>query len=117
MRGWWMMMAILVLATAGGAGARATALLDSDGDGLPDEWERHGVTIDAGAGPRFIDLPAMGADPMRPNSAARTTCTPSSSSSISRCEREDVTTEKSTPFMPCVIWWIRCSIPPCVGGK
>ena len=60
-------MAILVLATAGGAAARATPLLDSDGDGLPDDWERHGVTIDGGAGPRFIDLPAMGADPMRPD--------------------------------------------------
>src|SRR5262245_16267916 len=66
MRGRWMMMAILVLATAGGAAARVTAV-DSDGDGLPDDWERHGVTIDGGAGPRFIDLPAMGADPMRPD--------------------------------------------------
>jgi len=60
-------MAILVLATAGGVVARTIPLLDSDGDGLPDEWERHGVTIDGGAGPRFIDLPAMGADPMRPD--------------------------------------------------
>lgn len=32
---------------------------DMDGDALPDEWEKHGVTIDG----TFIDLPAMGADP------------------------------------------------------
>src|SRR5439155_10906905 len=34
-------------------------MTDSDGDSLPDEWERSGVTIDG----EFIDLPAMGADP------------------------------------------------------
>jgi hypothetical protein len=45
----------------------APRLPDTDGDGLPDEWERHGVTIDGGAGPRFIDLPAMGADPLKPD--------------------------------------------------
>lgn len=33
---------------------------DSDGDGLPDLWERHGYTVDG----VFVDLPAMGADPM-----------------------------------------------------
>jgi len=33
---------------------------DTDGDGLPDDWERNGVTLDG----EFIDLPAMGADPM-----------------------------------------------------
>ena len=43
-----------------GAGRVATPS-DSDGDGLPDAWEEAGVTI---AG-RFIDLPAMGADPDR----------------------------------------------------
>jgi hypothetical protein len=49
------------------ATARTAQLADSDGDGLPDVWEREGVTIDGGAGPRFIDLPAMGADPNRPD--------------------------------------------------
>jgi uncharacterized delta-60 repeat protein len=33
--------------------------LDSDADGLPDEWETKGVTIEGS----FIDLPKMGADP------------------------------------------------------
>ena len=33
---------------------------DADGDRLPDKWEREGVTIDG----VFIDLPAMGADPL-----------------------------------------------------
>src|SRR5205085_1476959 len=33
---------------------------DTDGDGLPDEWELNGVTIDG----VFIDLPSMGADPL-----------------------------------------------------
>lgn len=45
--------------------------VDSDGDGLLDEWESHGVTIDPdGAGPvapQFVDLPAMGADPNKPD--------------------------------------------------
>jgi hypothetical protein len=44
--------------------------VDSDGDGLLDEWETNGVTIDPdGAGPippQFIDLPAMGADKNKP---------------------------------------------------
>ncbi|MBN9418410.1 hypothetical protein ABS71_13525 [bacterium SCN 62-11] len=34
--------------------------LDSDGDGLPDDWETRGVTV----GGVFLDLPAMGADPL-----------------------------------------------------
>jgi hypothetical protein len=46
---------------------------DSDGDGLPDDWERYGVTVDAngnviGIGNTgngvFVDLPGMGADPL-----------------------------------------------------
>lgn len=32
---------------------------DSDGDGLPDEWEKHGYTH----GGKFVDLPRMGANP------------------------------------------------------
>ncbi|MFN8602300.1 MAG: hypothetical protein U0842_17690 [Candidatus Binatia bacterium] len=32
---------------------------DTDGDGLPDDWETNGVSFDG----VFIDLPAMGADP------------------------------------------------------
>ena len=45
--------------------------VDSDGDGLLDEWETNGVTIDPdGAGPippQFIDLPKMGADKNKPD--------------------------------------------------
>ncbi|HEY3363527.1 MAG TPA: hypothetical protein VGK74_00470 [Symbiobacteriaceae bacterium] len=45
--------------------------VDSDGDGLLDEWETDGVWIDPdGAGPiapQFIDLHAMGADPNKPD--------------------------------------------------
>src|SRR5690349_15450146 len=66
MRG-WAIVPLLVLVAATEARPAARALRDSDGDGLPDAWERHGVTIDGGAGPRFIDLPAMGADPFRPD--------------------------------------------------
>ncbi len=36
---------------------------DADGDAIPDSWEQNGVTI---AG-QFIDLPAMGADPNKPD--------------------------------------------------
>ncbi|MEU7873056.1 PxKF domain-containing protein [Dactylosporangium sp. NPDC049140] len=45
--------------------------VDSDGDGLLDEWETNGVTIDPdGAGPiapQFIDLAVMGADKNKPD--------------------------------------------------
>lgn len=45
--------------------------VDSDGDGLLDEWEKDGVTIDPdGDGPiapQFIDLKAMGADVNKPD--------------------------------------------------
>src|SRR2546428_13332921 len=61
----WGTLPLLVLARV--LDAEARPLADRDGDGLPDVWERHGVTIDGGAGPRFIDLPAMGADPARPD--------------------------------------------------
>ncbi|HJQ84424.1 MAG TPA: hypothetical protein VKA21_10135, partial [Candidatus Binatia bacterium] len=63
MCGRWM-VALLVLAVARGAAAR---MVDGDADGLPDVWEREGVTVDGGAGRRFIDLPSMGADPTRPD--------------------------------------------------
>jgi hypothetical protein len=33
---------------------------DTDGDGLPDEWEKNGITIEG----EFLDLKAMGANPM-----------------------------------------------------
>ncbi len=43
--------------------------VDSDGDGLLDEWEANGVWIDPGGNgsPQFIDLPAMGADKNKPD--------------------------------------------------
>lgn len=36
---------------------------DCDGDGLLDEWEKHGVVVDG----VLLNLPAMGADPNRPD--------------------------------------------------
>ncbi|MFC1921741.1 choice-of-anchor L domain-containing protein [Chloroflexota bacterium] len=36
------------------------ASVDTDGDGLLDDWETDGLTIDG----KFVDLPAMGADPL-----------------------------------------------------
>ena len=39
------------------------SIVDSDGDGLPDEWETNGVTIDG----TFIDFPRMGANPRKPD--------------------------------------------------
>ena len=41
-------------------GAYVFPALDTDGDGLPDDWETNGVTIDG----VFVDLPAMGANPL-----------------------------------------------------
>lgn len=41
------------------------ALVDTDGDALPDEWEINGYRYtDADGVTRFVDLPAMGADPL-----------------------------------------------------
>jgi hypothetical protein len=45
------------------ASAAAGTLPDRDTDGLPDAWERHGVTVDG----QFVDLPEMGADPDHPD--------------------------------------------------
>ena len=39
-------------------------LQDSDGDGLPDDWETNGLYIDVDGREEFVDLPAMGANPM-----------------------------------------------------
>lgn len=36
---------------------------DTDGDGLPDVWEKYGITYEG----EFLDLPAMGADPNVPD--------------------------------------------------
>jgi hypothetical protein len=36
---------------------------DSDGDGLCDDWEKYGLTVNVKGVPYFLDLPAMGADP------------------------------------------------------
>lgn len=36
---------------------------DTDGDGLCDDWEKNGLTINVNGTPVFLDLPAMGADP------------------------------------------------------
>jgi hypothetical protein len=61
------LLALALALSARTAAGRPAELRDQDGDGLPDEWEAHGVTLDGGDGPRFIDLPAMGADPTRPD--------------------------------------------------
>jgi hypothetical protein len=58
----WMVAVALLLAPHAGLAAP-----DADGDGLPDAWEERGVMLDGGAGARWIDLPAMGADPRRPD--------------------------------------------------
>lgn len=42
--------------------ARGVSAVDTDGDGLPDDWELHGADIDAN-GSIDLDLAAMGADP------------------------------------------------------
>jgi hypothetical protein len=49
--------------TATGNGLAAGACLDSDGDGLCDDWELNGVWVHVpGRVDQFIDLPSMGAD-------------------------------------------------------
>ncbi|MBK8018785.1 MAG: DUF3466 family protein [Betaproteobacteria bacterium] len=37
---------------------------DTDGDALCDDWERNGITVQTASGPAFLNLPAMGADPL-----------------------------------------------------
>ncbi len=44
-----------------------TSLPDSDGDGIPDAWEKNGVTLQINGQTRTLDLPGMGADPKRPD--------------------------------------------------
>jgi hypothetical protein len=39
------------------------ASVDSDSDGLLDDWETDGLTVSVGGVDEFVDLPAMGADP------------------------------------------------------
>src|SRR5262249_44094205 len=56
-----------VAPAAGRHHAAVAPLVDSDGDGLPDDWELNGVVVPTPAGPRWIDLPAMGADPRKPD--------------------------------------------------
>ena len=47
-------------------GSNPETLLDTDGDGLPDVWEKEGLDYD-GDGKIDVDLPAMGADPNVPD--------------------------------------------------
>lgn len=47
-------------------GGNQETLLDTDGDGLPDAWEKEGLDYD-GDGKIDVDLPAMGADPNVPD--------------------------------------------------
>ena len=44
--------------------AISAELIDSDGDGIPDLWERNGVVLEDGT---VLNLPAYGADPSRPD--------------------------------------------------
>ena len=48
------------------SGGDPETLLDTDGDGLPDVWEKEGLDYD-GDGKIDVDLPAMGADPNVPD--------------------------------------------------
>lgn len=41
------------------------AVLDTDGDALPDCWELHGYDVEVGGQTVHVDLPAMGANPLR----------------------------------------------------
>lgn len=74
--GFLLALAVLVAGMPGpaprwSAGVAVAALGDADGDALPDDWETGGVWIDPdGSGPlpaTFLDLPAMGANPDKPD--------------------------------------------------
>lgn len=47
------------------SGVYPRADVDTDGDGLPDDWESNGVTVTVNGASTFVNLPAMGADPGR----------------------------------------------------
>jgi len=47
-----------------GAGCGSGAQEDTDGDGLLDKWETDGVTVRVDGADVFVDLPAMGANPL-----------------------------------------------------
>ncbi len=63
--------AITVQGNGGGDGNASLRFLvevinnqpDADGDGLSDDWEQNGVSFNG----QFVDLPAMGADPNKPD--------------------------------------------------
>jgi hypothetical protein len=50
--------------TLQGNGLNPGQCLDSDSDGLCDDWETNGVMVHLATGDKFVNLPAMGADPM-----------------------------------------------------
>jgi hypothetical protein len=57
------LLAFVVKTTGGDMVVRASHM-DTDRDGLPDHWETHGIDMDRD-GAIDLDLPAMGADPLR----------------------------------------------------
>lgn len=49
--------------TLNGTGITKSQCVDTDGDGLCDDWETYGLTARVAGADVFVDLPAMGADP------------------------------------------------------
>jgi hypothetical protein len=45
-------------------GCAVGAEVDTDGDGLLDDWETNGLHVTVGGVDKFVNLPAMGADPL-----------------------------------------------------